>query len=136
MVLSYKRSLLPNYLKWWGRVDDLFIFRLFKSIFVLLIEFHYTLSLIKYWQIIIIYHDFLPPPWRVSHVKSDNTHNHQHTRLSPLLLLLLKKVGSARLRDSDIHPISPKTPAPQYQPIDRKKRKGKRVEDYSKDRAA
>ena len=28
------------------------------------------------------------------------------------------------------------TPAPQYQPIDRKKRKGKRVEDYSRDRAA
>ena len=53
-----------------------------------------------------------------------------------LFLLLLKKVGSARLGESDIHPISPKTPAPQYQPIDRKKRKGKRVEDYSRDRAA
>ena len=43
------------------------------------------------------------------------------------LLLLLKKVGSATLRESDIHPISPKTSAPQNQPIDRKKRKGKRV---------
>ena len=53
-----------------------------------------------------------------------------------LLLLLLKKVGSARLRESDIHLTSPKTPAPQYQPIDRKKRKGNRVEDYSSDRAA
>ena len=53
-----------------------------------------------------------------------------------LLLLLLKKVSNARLGESDIHPISPKTPAPQYQPIDRKKRKGKRVEDYSRDRAA
>ena len=53
-----------------------------------------------------------------------------------LLLLLLKKVGSARHRESGIHPISPKTPAPQYQPIDRKKRKGKKVEDYSRDRAA
>ena len=42
---------------------------------------------------------------------------------STLLLLLLKKVGSARLRESDAHPISPNTPAPQYQPIDRKKRK-------------
>ena len=52
------------------------------------------------------------------------------------LLLLLKKVGSARLGKSDVHPISPKTPAPKYQPIDRKKRKGKRVEDYSRDRAA
>ena len=47
------------------------------------------------------------------------------------LLLLLKKVGSGRLGESDIHPISPKTPAAQYQPIDRKKRMGKRVEDYS-----
>ena len=52
------------------------------------------------------------------------------------LLLLLKKVGSARLRESGIHPISPKTPAPQYKPIDRKKKKGKRVENYSRDRAA
>ena len=49
-----------------------------------------------------------------------------------LQLLLLKEVGSARLRDSGMHPISPKTPAPQYQPIDRKKRKGKIVEDYSR----
>ena len=28
-----------------------------------------------------------------------------------VLFLLLKKVGSARLRESDVHPISPKTPA-------------------------
>ena len=48
-----------------------------------------------------------------------------------LLILLLKKVGRARLRESDIHPNSLKTPAPQYQSIDRKKRKRKRVEDYS-----
>ena len=52
------------------------------------------------------------------------------------LLLSLKRVSSARLGESDIHPVNPKTPAPQYQPIDRKKRKGKRVEDYSRDRAA
>ena len=57
-----------------------------------------------------------------------------------LVLLLLKKVSSARLGESDIHPISPKTPAPQYQSIDRKKRKRKRVEQLvgrgSRDRAA
>ena len=53
-----------------------------------------------------------------------------------LLLLLLKDVGSARMRESDIHLISPKTPAPQYQPIDRKRRKGKIVETNSRDRAA
>ena len=52
-----------------------------------------------------------------------------------IILLLFKKFGSARLRESDIHPISPKTPAPQYQPIDRKKRTGKRAEDYSRERA-
>ena len=45
---------------------------------------------------------------------------HQHNLLNLLLLLLLlKEVGSASLRESDIHPISPKTSAPQYQPIDR-----------------
>ena len=47
-----------------------------------------------------------------------------------------KKVGSARLRESGIHLISPNTPAPQYQPINRKKRKGIKVEDYSRDGAA
>ena len=44
--------------------------------------------------------------------------------------LLLKEVGSARLRESDLHPISPNTPALQYQPyIYRKERKGKIVKD-------
>ena len=42
-----------------------------------------------------------------------------------LLLLLLKKIGNARLGEGDCHPISPKTPAPHYQPIEEKKRKGK-----------
>ena len=53
-----------------------------------------------------------------------------------IILSLKKKVDSARLRESDVHPISPKTPAPQHQLKDGKKRKGKRVEDYSRDRAA
>ena len=35
-----------------------------------------------------------------------------------LLLLLLKKIGNARPGEGDWHPISPKTPAPHYQPID------------------
>ena len=67
---------------------------------------------------------------------TENGDEPNYLKLLLLLLLLLKKVGSARLRESGIHPISPKTPAPQYQPIGRKKRKGKRVEDYSRDRAA
>ena len=41
--------------------------------------------------------------------------------------IIIKKVGSARLRESDVHPISPKTPAPQYQPIDRKMRREKEL---------
>ena len=32
--------------------------------------------------------------------------------LRRLVLLFVKEVGSARLRESDIHPISPKTPSP------------------------
>ena len=46
-----------------------------------------------------------------------------------ILLLLLNKIGSATLRESGKHPISLKTPAPLYQPIDKKKRKGKKVEN-------
>ena len=53
-----------------------------------------------------------------------------------MLYLILINVGTTMLRDSDIHPISPKTPAPQYLTIDRKKRKGKIVEDYSREIAA
>ena len=40
------------------------------------------------------------------------------------VLLFFKNVGSARLRESDIHPVSQKIPAPQYQPI-HKEEKGK-----------
>ena len=50
-----------------------------------------------------------------------------------IIIIIIKRGASARLRESDIPPISPKTPSPQYQPIDRKKRKGKIVEDYTLD---
>ena len=40
-----------------------------------------------------------------------------------LLLLLFKKAGNATLGESD-YPISPKTPAPLYQPIEWKKKRG------------
>ena len=43
--------------------------------------------------------------------------------------ITLKEVGTARMGESDLHPISPKSPAPQYQPIDSKKRNGRVVED-------
>ena len=55
----------------------------------------------------------------------------QHKRI-----IIIKKGRQSRLRESDIHPISPQTPAPQYQPIDSKKIKGKIVEDYSRDRSS
>ena len=46
------------------------------------------------------------------------------------LALLLNTVQNTEQNiESDVHPISPKTQAPQYQPIDRKKRKEKRVGD-------
>ena len=38
-----------------------------------------------------------------------------------LLLLLLQKIGNARPGEGDCHPISPKTPAPQYQPIEERR---------------
>ena len=48
--------------------------------------YHYNFikSVILATDIIIIYHDFLPPPIRGIHGKSDNTHTIiQHTPLSP-----------------------------------------------------
>ena len=53
-----------------------------------------------------------------------------------IIIIIIKKGRQCKAESDDVHPISPKTPAPQYQPIDRKKRKGKRLEDYSRDRAA
>ena len=50
------------------------------------------------------------------------------------IIIIIKKVWQCKA-ESNIHRISPKTTAPQYQPIDRKKRKGKRVEAYNRDRA-
>ena len=50
---------------------------------------------------------------------------YKYKEIIVLLLLLFINVGSARLRKSDVHPISPKTPAPQYQPIGRKTTMGK-----------
>ena len=63
--------------------------------------------------------------------------------LNKLLLLSLLKRSAVQGWERVLYPWGPcvwgwgpKTPAPQYQPIDREKRKGKRVEDYSRDRAA
>ena len=51
-------------------------------------------------------------------------------------IIISKKGRQCKVRESDIHPISPKISALQYQPIDREKRMGKIIEDYSMDRAA
>ena len=47
--------------------------------------------------------------------------------IAPDLLLLLKKMGNARLGEGDWHPVSLKTSAPHYQqqPIEEKKKKVK-----------
>ena len=42
-----------------------------------------------------------------------------------IIIIIIKKIGNARPGEGDCHPISPKTPAPHYQPIEEKKRKGK-----------
>ena len=41
-----------------------------------------------------------------------------------LVLLLFKQFGNARLGWGELHPISPKTPAPKYQPNEKNKTKG------------
>ena len=56
---------------------------------------------------------------------------------SYIIIIIIKKGQQCKAGREWYTPyISPKTPAQQYQPIVRKKRKGKRVEDYSRDRAA
>ena len=42
-----------------------------------------------------------------------------------IIIIIIKKIGNARQGEGDCHPISPKTQAPHYQPIEEKKRKGK-----------
>ena len=71
---------------------------------------------------------------KIERIQNKPLYNWHSWHFFTFLLLLLEKVSSARLRESDIDPISPKTPGPQYKPIDRKKRKGKTVEDYNRDR--
>ena len=44
------------------------------------------------------------------------------------IIIIIEKARQCKVgkkRESDLHAISPKTPAPQYQPIERKKREGK-----------
>ena len=59
-----------------------------------------------------------------------------HNKINFIIIIIIIKKDRQCKAESDVHPISPKTPAPQYQPIDSNKRKGKREEDYSMDRAA
>ena len=51
--------------------------------------------------------------------------SHANHVLPPVIIIIIKKIGNARPGEGDCHPISPKTPAPHYQPIEEKKRKGK-----------
>ena len=58
-------------------------------------------------------------------MKSTNSYTLDKLLLLLLLLLLLKNIGNARPGEGDWHSISPKTPAPHYQPTEEKKRNGK-----------
>ena len=53
-----------------------------------------------------------------------------------IIIISIKKGRQCKAEREWCTPYQSEDPAPQYQPIDRKKRKGKRVEDYSRDRAA
>ena len=53
-----------------------------------------------------------------------------------IIIISIKRGWQCKAEREWYTPISPNTPAPQYQPTDRKKRKGKIVEDNSTDRAA
>ena len=53
-----------------------------------------------------------------------------------IIIIIIIKGRQCKAEREWYTPWGPKTPAPQYQPIDRKKRKGKIAEDYNRDRAA
>ena len=54
-----------------------------------------------------------------------------------IIIIIIKTGRQCKAERELIYTLSVRRPpAPQYQPIDRKKRKEKRVEDYSMDRAA
>ena len=89
-----------------------------------------TLSAQSQQELMILNGDALCVTWKLAHNVIVGA-----TACCWRIIVIIKRGGSARLRESDIHPISPKSPAPQYQPIDRNKRKNSRI-DYSRDRAA
>ena len=59
---------------------------------------------------------------------SCNVTSHKSFRVLLIIYYYYEKmVGNARLYgETDLHPIGQKTPAPQYKPIERKKRMGKK----------
>ena len=69
--------------------------------------------------------------WSADNLKAWHTENElcsTYTQLNLqiiIIIIIIKKIGNARPGEGDCHPISPKTPAPHYQPIEEKKRKGK-----------
>ena len=89
----------------------------------------------KNWYDIQIWH-ILPTFSRFFPILTFSSQKYVPTFLIGIPVVIYTLVGSTRLRESNIQRISPKTPAPQYQPMDRKKRKRKMLGDYSKDRAA
>ena len=52
-------------------------------------------------------------------------------QFSSLVIIIIKKGRKCKAERELYTPYQSEDPTPQYQPIDRNKRKGKRVEDYS-----
>ena len=53
-----------------------------------------------------------------------------------IIIIIIKKSWQYKAEREWCTPYQSEDPVPQYQPIDRKKSKGERVEDYCRDRAA
>ena len=47
---------------------------------------------------------------------------HPFVLINSIIIIIIKKVSNAKPEESGLHSITPKTPAPQHQPIEIKKR--------------
>ena len=73
-----------------------------------------------------IYRHVWGPQTRIMSTGMDSVYRHVWCLQTCIIIIIVKKkIGNTRPGEGDCHPISPKTPAPHYQPIEEKKRKGK-----------
>ena len=123
---SVRRTQVKSSIAISHQVENLFVF-----------GFNYQLLAVIIINIItIIKNESAAQPYGCERLKTLYQSGNPTPHNQPIIIIVKKGRQCKAERESDIHPISPKIPAPQYQPVDRKKRKGKIVEDYSRDRAA